>query len=205
MIRFTPLAMIACVPHLNTEHPVEPVGEWTAPENSWATSPPPAGLEGEGFDVGDIVVDVRLPDQFDDEVSVWQFFGHLVVLDVSTMWCAPCRELAETTQHTVDTYGDALQYVTVLQEDPDGDPPTTEDLGSWANVYGLSTPVLGDGTAPAVGPCDAFGRLILLHDPDGADAWDGTMRLVAFIQAFVFCILSASYIGAAIEEHHEHH
>ncbi|MCA9490732.1 MAG: redoxin domain-containing protein [Myxococcales bacterium] len=151
MIRFTPLAMIACVPHLNTEHPVEPVGEWTAPENSWATSPPPAGLEGEGFDVGDIVVDVRLPDQFDDEVSVWQFFGHLVVLDVSTMWCAPCRELAETTQHTVDTYGDALQYVTVLQEDPDGDPPTTEDLGSWANVYGLSTPVLGDGTYEGTG------------------------------------------------------
>jgi hypothetical protein len=30
---------------------------------------------------------------------------------------------------------------------------------------------------------DAFGRLILLHDPDGAEAWDGTMRLVAFIQA----------------------
>lgn len=30
---------------------------------------------------------------------------------------------------------------------------------------------------------DAFGRLILLHDPDGADAWDGTMRLVAYIQA----------------------
>lgn len=30
---------------------------------------------------------------------------------------------------------------------------------------------------------DAFGRLILLYDPDGTDAWDGTMRLVAFIQA----------------------
>ena len=30
---------------------------------------------------------------------------------------------------------------------------------------------------------DAFGRLILLHDPDGADAWDGTLRLVAFIQS----------------------
>lgn len=29
--------------------------------------------------------------------------------------------------------------------------------------------------------------------------------LVAFIQAFVFCILTASYIGAAVEEHHEHH
>jgi hypothetical protein len=30
---------------------------------------------------------------------------------------------------------------------------------------------------------DAFGRLILLHDPDGAEAWDGTMRLVAYLQA----------------------
>jgi hypothetical protein len=30
---------------------------------------------------------------------------------------------------------------------------------------------------------DAFGRLILLHDPEGSDAWDGTMRLVAYIQA----------------------
>jgi F-type H+-transporting ATPase subunit a len=28
--------------------------------------------------------------------------------------------------------------------------------------------------------------------------------LVAFIQAFVFCILSASYISAAIEEPHHH-
>lgn len=30
---------------------------------------------------------------------------------------------------------------------------------------------------------DAFGRLILLYDPEGSDAWDGTMRLVAYVQA----------------------
>jgi len=30
---------------------------------------------------------------------------------------------------------------------------------------------------------EAFGRLILLYDPEGAEAWDGTMRLVAYIQA----------------------
>lgn len=36
---------------------------------------------------------------------------------------------------------------------------------------------------PETSEGDAFGRLILLHDPEGADAWDGTMRLVAFIQA----------------------
>ena len=38
-------------------------------------------------------------------------------------------------------------------------------------------------TIPEGSEGDAFGRLILLHDPDGAEAWDGTMRLVAFIQA----------------------
>ena len=36
---------------------------------------------------------------------------------------------------------------------------------------------------PAASVGDAFGRLILLLDPDGAEAWDGTLRLVAFIQA----------------------
>ena len=30
---------------------------------------------------------------------------------------------------------------------------------------------------------ETFGRLILLHDPDGAEAWDGVLRLVAYIQA----------------------
>lgn len=30
---------------------------------------------------------------------------------------------------------------------------------------------------------DAFGRLILLHDPASDDSWDGDMRLVAYIQA----------------------
>lgn len=30
---------------------------------------------------------------------------------------------------------------------------------------------------------DAFGRLILLHSPAAEEAWEGTMRLVAYIQA----------------------
>lgn len=30
---------------------------------------------------------------------------------------------------------------------------------------------------------DAFGRLILLHDPGSDEVWDGDMRLVAYIQA----------------------
>ncbi len=51
--------------------------------------------------------------------------------------------------------------------------------------YALGAEVRHPETAlvPEQSEGDAFGRLILLHDPDGAEAWDGTMRLVAYIQA----------------------
>src|ERR1700676_2140084 len=51
--------------------------------------------------------------------------------------------------------------------------------------YALGAEVRHPETAivPERSEGDAFGRLILLHDPDGAEAWDGTMRRVAYIQA----------------------
>ena len=51
--------------------------------------------------------------------------------------------------------------------------------------YALGAEVKHPETAivPETSEGDAFGRLILLHDPDGSEAWDGTMRLVAYIQA----------------------
>jgi Protein of unknown function (DUF3000) len=51
--------------------------------------------------------------------------------------------------------------------------------------YALGAEVRHPETAivPERSDDDAFGRLILLHDPEGAEAWDGTMRLVAYIQA----------------------
>lgn len=39
------------------------------------------------------------------------------------------------------------------------------------------------GTVPTDAEGDAFGRLILLHSPDAEEAWEGSMRLVAYIQA----------------------
>ncbi|HEX9178424.1 MAG TPA: DUF3000 domain-containing protein [Mycobacterium sp.] len=51
--------------------------------------------------------------------------------------------------------------------------------------YALGAEVRHPETAivPERSEGDAFGRLILLYDPEGAEAWDGTMRLVAYIQA----------------------
>lgn len=47
-----------------------------------------------------------------------------------------------------------------------------------------------DTDIPVDSAGSAFGRLILLYDPDGQDAWNGTMRMVAYIQAEVEAALA---------------
>lgn len=51
--------------------------------------------------------------------------------------------------------------------------------------YAVGLEVLHPETAmvPETTEGDAFGRLILLHDPRAEETWDGAMRLVAYIQA----------------------
>lgn len=48
-------------------------------------------------------------------------------------------------------------------------------LAPWAYAF----------TAEINGPADvlATGRLVLLHDPDGQDAWGGVLRVVVFVRA----------------------
>src|SRR3954449_12713885 len=54
-------------------------------------------------------------------------------------------------------------------------PPPPHRLAPWS--YAVSCEVSG--------PADvlASGRLVLLHDPDGQDGWDGVLRLVMYVRA----------------------
>lgn len=141
-----------CIPRLYTNG--EEIGPWEAPVNTWGVNPPPEGLEGEGYDEGQIVPDFRLVDQHGDEVSLWQFFGDVVLLDISTIWCKPCQGLAaDVEQSWADYRDDGFVYVTVLQEDLEGNPPDDADLDFWVDTFGITAPVLGDGeavTLPAI-------------------------------------------------------
>ena len=44
--------------------------------------------------------------------------------------------------------------------------------------YAVAADIMAEGDGDG-----ATGRLVLLHDPDGADAWDGNLRLVAYASA----------------------
>lgn len=57
-------------------------------------------------------------------------------------------------------------------------------LAPFSHAVGIE---VGDNDPSDIVPTDtqgdAFGRLILLHDPRAEESWEGTMRLVAYIQA----------------------
>ncbi len=71
---------------------------------------------------------------------------------------------------------DSLQRVTPRAEVRVEAIRPPQRLAPWS--YALAAEVRGaDGTELA------SGRLVLLYDPDGAEAWDGVLRLVAFASA----------------------
>src|SRR5687768_12776059 len=70
---------------------------------------------------------------------------------------------------------DELRAVTARPEITLEEVPAPQRLAPFA--YAMSGTVLRHGDEVATG------RLILLHDPAGHEAWDGTMRLVTYVTA----------------------
>ena len=149
MIRITSLvalfAMSGCIPHLETSGGSGGEWTWAAPENQWPSEAPPEGTTGQGWSEGQTAPDFLLVDQYGDMVSLWQFYNHIVVVDVSTMWCAPCQEIATGTEELAQHYPEELVYVTILHEDVHAEPPDVEDPNTWAETFGITAPILADG------------------------------------------------------------
>ena len=77
----------------------------------------------------------------------------------------------------------AMNAATVRQEIELGPIRPPQRLAPFSYALGAEVRHPDASVVPESSEGDAFGRLILLHDPEGAEAWDGTMRLVAYIQA----------------------
>lgn len=77
----------------------------------------------------------------------------------------------------------AMNAATVRPEIELGPIRPPQRLAPFSYALGAEVSHAATEVIPEQSDGDAFGRLILLHDPEGSDAWDGTMRLVAYIQA----------------------
>ncbi|CAM3073199.1 hypothetical protein BST27_17195 [Mycobacterium intermedium] len=77
----------------------------------------------------------------------------------------------------------AMNAVTVRPEIELGPIRPPQRLAPYSYALGAEIKHPDQDTVPELSDGDAFGRLILLYDPEGSDAWDGTIRLVAYVQA----------------------
>ena len=173
-MRFFILALaMGCTPHLESFTEEITGLNWEAPENEWPSSEPPNTLKGEGFSEGQVPNDFRFPDQNGDEVSLWQFYGSLILLDISTMWCGPCQQIAKDVDETwKDHREDGFMYLTLLPEDLEGGAVGEEDLLEWAEGFGIEAPVIADneGYGYAVEPDRVWPAVMLI---------DRQMRIIA--------------------------
>lgn len=161
------LSAVACTPHLTSpDGGAAALGDYVAPENSWPIGDPvPASLAPTGWRKGETPDDFRLMDQYGDTVSLWQFYGMVVVVDISTGWCGPCRSLAKQVDDVWHDYEDqGFMYLTMMPENKVGDVPSLEDLQDWASDGSITAPVLQDdqGYSAAIVPDSAYPRILVV-------------------------------------------
>tara|TARA_R110001583_G_scaffold8506_24_gene40695 strand:+ start:645 stop:1367 length:723 start_codon:yes stop_codon:yes gene_type:complete len=97
-----------------------------------------------GHNISDSACDFRLLDQNDNPWKLSDHLGDVVLLDLSAMWCTPCKSAAATAQATQDDYAyKGFHYVTILVVDAQNNTVDASEATHWADTFSItSAPVL---------------------------------------------------------------
>ncbi len=98
---------------------------------------------------GDHPCNFSLTDQNEDTVELYDSHGKVIVVDLSSMWCAVCQNIAPKGDEFVADYGEEnVIWITVLIDGLSyGVAPTLADIQAWATTFNIQGPVLaGDRT-----------------------------------------------------------
>ena len=89
-----------------------------------------------GYTVGEKLCNFTLMDQDENDWSLYEHSGKVTIVDLSVMWCGPCRAAALASDDIVNSFGhDKVQWVTILVEDVERNAPDLADLQAWVSAW----------------------------------------------------------------------
>lgn len=89
--------------------------------------------------------DFQLYDKDGNLVSLHEFYGKVILLDISTMWCGPCKQEAADAEQLYQKYkNQGFIVINVLFEDANGEAISQSDCATWVKTYKMTFPVLAD-------------------------------------------------------------
>ena len=143
-------------------------------------------LEGEGWAVDDIMKDWSGFDQFGTEVSLYQFYGSVILLDFSAGWCGPCNNAAPDQEDLYQEYRDQgfiILHVMVDDNSYDGFVTDENFAEDWADEHGLTFPVVIDTSVR--GYSEAYFHLYQEGYMDGIPAFAVLGRDMTFVDTWI--------------------
>ena len=101
------------------------------------------------IDVGKTFPNVHLIDQCGERLSLWDLYGHWLILDTTQSDCGPCRSMAGSSEEALQTMRSAGIDVMMVSFLGNGlsapfETPSQSTLDNWVENYNLHDPVLFD-------------------------------------------------------------
>ena len=115
----------------------------------WPQNDPGDLVQEYRIDVGQTFPNVHLVDQCGERLSLWDLYGHWLILDTTQSDCGPCRSMADSSEEALTQMreqGIEVMMVSFLGNGLSApfETPDTGTLTNWVEQYGLQDPVLYD-------------------------------------------------------------